>query len=103
MKWKKQMMTLAICMVFLVAFNGVVSATVQFADEIATEEVLTQQEQRLLLLYSQQNDTLKNKAISDLPIVKSFPSPTSSPRGLEYDGTYLYVAQASSLDYIYIR
>lgn len=31
-----------------------------------------------------------------LTIVKSFPSPTTGPRGLEYDGTYLYVAQAKN-------
>lgn len=69
--------------------------------EKLTTKALTQDEQHLLL-FSQQKDTLKSKtAISDLPIVKSFPSPTSAPRGLEYDGTHLYVAQASSEDYIY--
>jgi cysteine-rich repeat protein len=40
-------------------------------------------------------------ALSSLPIVASFPSPGDRPRGLEHDGTYLYVAQASIDDYIF--
>jgi C1A family cysteine protease len=67
----------------------------------STPEAVTQEEQQSLL-HPQQSDTLGSRtAASDLPIVKSFPSPTSAPRGLAYDGTYLYVAQASSDDYIY--
>ena len=40
-------------------------------------------------------------ALSSLPVVASFPTPGDRPRGLEHDGTYLYVAQASIEDYIY--
>ena len=36
-----------------------------------------------------------------LPVVKAFPSPTGSPRGLEYDGTYLYLVQAATTDRIF--
>jgi len=36
-----------------------------------------------------------------LPVVKTFPSPTSFPRGLEYDGTYLYLVQAATTDRIF--
>jgi hypothetical protein len=39
--------------------------------------------------------------LGSLPIVATFPSPGDRPRGLEHDGTYLYVAQASTEDFIF--
>jgi len=100
---KTEAMALAICVAFLAMISGAITinATTQSADKIT--EVLTQQEQYLQEQYLQGNDSLKNEAalFPDLPIVKSFPSPTKYPRGLTYDGVYLYVAQAATEDIIY--
>ena len=40
-------------------------------------------------------------ALDSLSIAAPFPSPADRPRGLEHDGTYLYVAQASTEDFIF--
>jgi len=61
---------------------------------------LTQQEQQQPTVDVSRDKATTNDTLPDLPIVKSFPSPTDAPRGLEYSKGYLYVAQAASEDYI---
>lgn len=88
MKWRTRIPALAIWVTFLAALSGLVSPTVQPA---GVTEVLTQQEQHL---QGQVASKSGQTALPPLPIVKSFPTHTRWPRGLEYAEGHLYYASA---------
>jgi subtilisin family serine protease len=84
----------------LASVNGALERTNQKIVE-ASPETLTQQEESVDIFTIASAVPYQETNYPPLQIVKEFDAPSQTCRGLCYDGTYLYTAQAASIDEIY--